>query len=265
MPWNLLDKLGRAVAKLLTKPSPGYEPYAQIDTDRLRAVLEPGDIILVEGHQYISSAIKYLTMSTWSHAAMFVGDIPGKAESDGEPHQLVEVLVGDGCISSPLSKYEKHNIRICRPIGLTKPDCEAVVGYMRERIGLEYDMKNVLDLLRFVMPTPPVPVRMRRRMIALGSGDPTRAICSTLIAQAFQSVRYPILPSVEVVEPGPDKRKSNYTRQEILHIRHFSLFTPRDFDLSPYFAVVKPTIELGFDYRELVWHEGDPESAGGEA
>jgi hypothetical protein len=28
---------------------------------------------------------------------------------------------------------------------------------------------------------------------------------------------------------------------------------PRDFDISPYFAVVKPTIEEGFDYTALHW------------
>jgi hypothetical protein len=29
------------------------------------------------------------------------------------------------------------------------------------------------------------------------------------------------------------------------------LYTPRDFDISPYFQVVKPTIEHGFSYRGL--------------
>ena len=29
----------------------------------------------------------------------------------------------------------------------------------------------------------------------------------------------------------------------------------RDFDLSPYFAVIKPTIERRFDYREFPWLE----------
>ena len=28
---------------------------------------------------------------------------------------------------------------------------------------------------------------------------------------------------------------------------------PRDFDISPYFAIVKPTIEIGFNYRKLRW------------
>jgi len=94
--------------------------------------------------------------------------------------------------------------------------------------------------------------RLRRRMLALGSGDPTRAICSTLIAEAFNSVRYPILPRVENIADRK-KVKSRYARREILHIRHHSLYAPRDFDISPYFAVVKPTIEAGFDYKALRW------------
>ena len=114
-----------------------------------------------------------------------------------------------------------------------------------ERIGHTYDLKNILDLIRFLLPHPPVPARWRRRMIAVGSGDPTRAICSTLIAQAFEAVRYPILPMVERVDED--------SRQEILHIRHHSLYTPRDFDISPFFTVIKPTIEAGFDYRRLRW------------
>jgi hypothetical protein len=66
-----------------------------------------------------------------------------------------------------------------------------------DRLGHAYDLKNVFDLARYLLPVPPVPVFWRRRMLALGSGDPTRAICSTLIAQTFQSVRYPIPPQVE--------------------------------------------------------------------
>ncbi|MCC2112078.1 MAG: lipo-like protein, partial [Hyphomicrobiales bacterium] len=77
---------------------------------------------------------------------------------------------------------------------------------------------------------------------------------STLIAQAFQAVRYPILPQVENAD-GRTAPCSDYSKTEILHIRHHSLFTPRDFDLSPYFDVIKPTVERGFDYRNLVWSD----------
>ncbi len=117
---------------------------------------------------------------------------------------------------------------------------------------MEYDLKNMIDLIRYLLPTPPVPVRFRRRMLALGSGDPTRAICSTVIAQAFQSVHYPILPQVRV-QKILSNTHGTYSEREILHIRHHSLFTPRDFDLSPYFQVVKPTLEKGFNYKKLVW------------
>jgi len=132
------------------------------------------------------------------------------------------------------------------------------------RLGLEYDTRNIFDLARYLLPTPPVPVRWRRRLIALGSGEPTRAICSTLIAQAFQHVRYPILPRVER-NTEPEGQVKGYTAKEIHHIRHYSLFAPRDFDLSPYFDIIKPTIEDGFDYKALTWgDEGPGEGSQGE-
>jgi hypothetical protein len=92
-------------------------------------------------------------------------------------------------------------------------------------------------------------------MIALGAGSPTRAICSTLIAQAFHSIRYPILPQIEIAEDNLANLQSDYARAEILHIRSHMLFTPHDFDICPYFSVIKPMIEAGFDYRTLTLAE----------
>ena len=96
-------------------------------------------------------------------------------------------------------------------------------------------------------------------MLALGSGDPTRVICSTRIAQAFQSVGYPILPRVEQLSEK-ECENCRETVREILHIRHHSLFTPRDFDVSPYFEIIKPTIERGFDHKQLSWSDKATES-----
>jgi hypothetical protein len=81
-----------------------------------------------------------------------------------------------------------------------------------------------------------------------------RAICSTF-AQAFHSIRYPILPQIEIAEDNLAKLQSEYARAEIFHIRSHTLFTPHDFDISPYFAVIKPMIEAGFDHRTLTWAE----------
>jgi hypothetical protein len=126
---------------------------------------------------------------------------------------------------------------------------------MLASLGRRYDMRNMIDLARYLLPNPPVPVRWRRRLLALGAGDPTRAICSSLIAEAFGRIGYPILPLMKAPDGGMTRPTSTYSRAEILHIRHHSLYTPRDFDLSPFFRVVKPTIERGFDYKELRWAE----------
>jgi hypothetical protein len=243
---TLLDKIGALLARRLTASASGYEPYAASRPELLGITLRPCDVLLIEGSPTkISSAIRYLTQSSWSHAALYVGLSGGLGQRDGESLTLVEAELGDGVIASPLSKYAHYNTRICRPIGLSPQDRAGVIRFAVERIGLAYDLKNIVDLLRYLLPQPPVPQRWRRRMIALGSGEPTRAICTTLIAQAFQSVGYPVLPNVERVDPT--------SRREIMHIRHYSLYTPRDFDVSPFFQIVKPTIESGFDYKTIEW------------
>ena len=119
-------------------------------------------------------------------------------------------------------------------------------------------MKHIWDLARFLFPTPPVPTRWRRRMLALGSGDPTRAICSTLIAEAFQSIDYPILPEVVLSRDSDEEARHSYA--ELMHIRQHGLYMPRDFDVSPYFQIIKPTIELGFDQHHRPVMTGTPET-----
>jgi hypothetical protein len=233
------------IARYLEKPEQGYEAIAPGDAEALRATLKPGDVLLVEGNNHISGVIKYLTQSTWSHAALYVGPIGDRVNADGEPLELVEANIGQGVVAVPLSKYGRAHSRICRPIGLSEDDRARVCAYAAERIGFDYDLKNIFDLLRYLLPLP-IPRRWRRRMMALGSGHPTRIICSALIAQAFENVRYPILPKITRVE-------SEAERAEILEIRHSSLYAPRDFDISPYFEVVKPTIVKGFDYKAMAW------------
>jgi hypothetical protein len=247
---RLLDWIGSRVARQLSKPSSGYEPYAAARPELVALTIRPADVLLVKGaRSNINSAIRYLTQSTWSHAAIYVGLGAKLGERDGEPLLLIEAELGKGVIASPLSKYMTYNTRICRPVGLTAEDRTKVIRYAVERIGYAYDLKNIIDLMRYFLPQPPVPASWRRRMIALGSGEPTRAICSTLIAQAFESVGYPILPEV--------RRVDDRSQREIMHIRHHSLYAPRDFDISPFFAIVKPTIETGFDYKVMTWARDD--------
>jgi hypothetical protein len=247
---RMLDGIGRLIARHLQKPVPGYEPFTPSDPEALRHTLQPGDVLLVEGNNHISGIIKYLTQSTWSHAALYVGPLAGRVTEDGEPHVLIEANLGEGVVSAPLSKYLRFHTRVCRPVELTVEDCAQVCAYTLARIGFAYDLKNIIDLLRYLFPLP-VPRRWRRRLMALGSGDPTRLICSALIADAFRTVRYPILPKIRLTG-------SRQAREEILEIRHSSLYCPRDFDISPYFNVVKPTIARGFDYKALQWASAPP-------
>jgi len=260
---GILERFGRALAAYLSRPSPSYEPLATTPPGQLRSALRPGDVLLVEGNTRIAVAIKYLTQSTWSHAAFYIGDRLAQGADDPDPPTLIEADVLAGVRAVPLSLYEECHTRICRPVGLRRADRHRMIEAAVARIGDTYDLRNVIDLARYLFPTPPVPQRWRRRMIALGSGQPTRAICSTMIAQLFQSVSYPILPEIETraaPRPGCDN-----CVLEVYHIRHYSLFAPRDFDISPYFEVVKPGLSDSFDYTALVWAQRESRQAGGAA
>jgi permuted papain-like amidase YaeF/Yiix C92 family enzyme len=239
---EFLSGMGQRLARYLAAPAKHYTPTVVSGGDaRWPDFIEPCDVLLVEGSSRVSSAIKYLTQSTWSHSAICVGA--------AAPAPLVEADVAVGVAAVPFSKYLNSNVRICRPIGITREDRARLIEFVVSHIGDSYDLKNVFDLARFLLPTPPVPTRWRRNLITFGSGEPTKAICSSLIAQAFDSVRYPILPV-------PHPNMGNAASARLLYrIRAASTYTPRDFDLSPYFAVIKPTIERRFDYQRFPWVE----------
>jgi hypothetical protein len=250
---SVLDRVGRWMAARAIEPD--AEPLANTpQLRRLEAILQPCDILLVDGGgAKVASIIKYMTQSTWSHAALYVGKSLQGHHTGKDNGVLVESELGKGVIISPLSRYAGYPVRVCRPVGLSEADKLKVISFCARHIGDAYDTRNILDLLRWLLPAPPIPARWRRRMLALGSGEPTRVICSGLIAQAFQAVKFPILPSVKrVIADGQED-----AARDILHIRHHSLYMPRDFDVSPYFSIVKPTIEHGFDYQALSWNEQD--------
>jgi hypothetical protein len=222
--------MGGRMARYLAQPVRGNQ-VATSTLEQLGATLKPGDVLLVEGNTRVSTAIKYLTQSTWSHAMFYIGDALGAPAPGEAPRVLIEADMVHGIRAVPLSDVSGLNSRICRPVGLSKDDLQKVIRFAVSHIGGHYDLKNVFDLARYLIPTPPVP-------------------------EAFQSVHYPILPEVTYVHDGPPGCNDCY--HEVVHIRHYSLFTPRDFDISPYFEVVKPTLAADFDYHKIAWAQQDP-------
>jgi hypothetical protein len=249
--FNSLKRvIGERLAAFLSKELPGYQRLDTVAIADVAMTLEKGDIVLVDGNTRISTAIKYLTQSTWSHACLYVGE----KGADSSHLNLLEANLKKGVHLTNLDHYANSNLRICRPVNLSEEEAAQLAEFARQRIGHQYDLKNVADLIRYVIQKPAVPNRYRRSLLSLGSGEPTKAICSTLIAESFQSIDYPILP----------RRKAEGGQSgevPLLYRPHFTHFTPRDFDLSPFFRIVKPTIESGFDHRDLSWEasgEGAP-------
>ena len=254
-----LRLFGRHLARFLSKPRARHSHLPTSPRNRVAAALRKGDVLLVEGNTRFSTAIKYLSQSTWSHAALYVGDHLGAPQAGHEARVLCDVDINDGVRLVPMSEFTGLHTRICRPVGLSDGEIDALVDFMVSRVGYSYDLKNIFDLARYLIRTPPIPSSMKRRMLALGSGEPTKAICSTLLAQAFESIHYPILPAIELIDPTTPGAEQ--ARAEILHIRHHSLYMPRVFDVSPFFRIIKPRLEEGFDFRRLRWSPADAPAA----
>lgn len=275
MPLHLRRRTIDLATSLLTKPLGNYQRRAVNDGENLRRHIKKGDVVLVEGDQRVSEVIKYLTQSSWSHAAIYIGDelwrrnpalrhVLRNEFGDDAQHLVVEALVENGVVASPLSKYTDFNIRVCRPYNLRRDDLRVVLDDVIEQIGYRYDVKNLIDLARYFLPVSLVPRRFRRRALSFGSGLPTQVICSSLIAHAFARVRYPILPEVTPAD-GPIANRRMFARlwrrptpvAGLFRTSPITLTTPRDFDISPYFEIVKFNIleDMRFDYRQIRWAE----------
>jgi permuted papain-like amidase YaeF/Yiix C92 family enzyme len=259
----------------ITRRRRHYRRWVYNDPVRLKATIRPGDVLLVEGDQRVSQAVKYLTTSTWSHSALYVGDALLRRNPGAEAriyrrfgrearHLIVEALVDQGVIAAPLTKYIDLNLRICRPVGLRAEDLEIVLDYVLSRIGHSYDHRNFLDLTRYLLPFHLIPPKLKEDALHFGSGVETETICSTLLAEAFGKVHFPILPGYlpwkpqtmgERVKQMIVGRPTRRAYSGLLRARHPTLCVPRDFDLSPYFDVVKFNAgeAAAFDYRTLAW------------
>ncbi|MGI9275184.1 MAG: YiiX/YebB-like N1pC/P60 family cysteine hydrolase [Endozoicomonas sp.] len=240
------------------------------DFERIRHELKPCDVVLVEGRSRVSHVIKQITQSPWSHAMLYIGRLHDIEDSrirqtvqqayDGSPDEqlIIESELGYGTVVHPLSRYEGNHLRLCRPNGLSYGDSQQVIHYAVSRLGMDYDVRQVVDLARFFFPYGIMPRRWRSTLFQYSPGQETRTVCSTMLAEAFSFIHFPILPLV--------KHDSEHGVQ--LFQRNPKLCTPKDFDYSPYFQIIKyPFLDYTHhsDYKLLPWHgHGSLEGKEGE-
>jgi hypothetical protein len=263
-PWQkLFAKIRTRVLTHLETPARHYRQRIFNNMDRFYQCIRPGDVLLVEGRSKISRIIGLFSKSHWTHVALYVGDrliqkdVPDRnryrQHYGGEASRMiVEAFSGLGVIAAPAVKYHDHNIRICRPYGISPGDRRRVVDDVSAQLGKHYDDQNILDIALMLLPSPVNPVKRKGNQTCLGACTDFEVICSGMIARSFQRVGYPIVPAFAPTgHRGPAHSESPYGARLIM--RHFSQILPRDFDLSPNFEVIKFNI-IGagpFDYKSL--------------
>lgn len=230
------------------------------DFERLCYEIRPCDVLLIEGRSRISDVIRTITQSAWTHATLYIGrlhdiETPSlrdhvKQFYDGDPQNqlLIESVLGKGTVITPLEAYRPDHIRICRATGISRKDAQRVISYAIGHLGTHYNVRQLLDLARFLLPWSILPRRWRSTLFNRRPGKSTKTVCSTLIAEAFGDVRFPILPILR-----PDQEKGL-----LLQERNPRLMTPSDFDYSPYFEIIKyPFLRVDehAPYQNLPWGE----------
>ena len=248
----------RLSAFLMQARSPRDVPLS--DINHLSNNLEAADVVLVEGLTRVSDVIRWVTHSPWTHAALHIGSLdqindPELREIVERYYQgpsdvplLVESYLNEGTIVQPISVYSHYHLRIARPRGLKSQDSNAVIAYAISRVGVPYNVRQIFDLLRFLFPWFILPRRWRSSLFELNPGSNTKTVCSTMIAEAFGEVQFPILPLVKRADRG----RSHFFR------RNPKLCTPSDFDYSPYFDIVKYPYfdaDANGNYALIDWHD----------
>jgi hypothetical protein len=251
------NTVGRGIISRLLKPR-DLAPERLTDFSRLKTEIRGGDVLLVEGHTQVGQIIQIVTHSRWSHSALCVGRVNEfkyhLADSfdvdslDQNAVYLVEAELGKGTVLTPIDHYQGFRLRVCRPAGLSREDQSRVACYVIKRLGTEYNVRQLADLARFMFPYGVLPRRWRSTLFEHNAGPETKIVCTTLIADAFQAVKFPVLPIVSDDMQGESR----------LFKRNAKLFAPSDFDISPYFQILKfPVYSIEEDelryYHHLPW------------
>ncbi len=217
MAWEKVQKSAmRVIAERLNRDLISYHLRTRNNMDNLKSVLEPGDVILVEGNKLISRVVMAVTHSTWSHCALHVGD-----------GMIIDPLPSTGTVINKVDVLQKQNIRVCRPVGLNADQLKKVCDFALSHIGRGYDHINVSNILFSFFK------KQNDYTEFLGDISGSNEVCSGLIAEAFNEVSYPVIEGM-----------------------NFSQIVPGDFDLSSNFAIIKfNKIDVPNSETAKVWGE----------
>lgn len=228
------------------------------DFERIRHEVKTCDVLLVEGRSRVSEVIKLITQSSWSHSVLYIGRLHDIEDpllrerlgsfyhGNADRQLIVESELGMGTVVRELTAYKGEHLRICRPRGLGYKDSQMVLAHAIGRLGTAYDVRQIIDLGRFLFPWTIMPRRWRSTLFSARPGKSTQTVCSSMIAEAFGQIQFPILPLVKRVEGD----------QIQLFMRNPKLCTPSHFDYSPYFDIIKyPFLDFHqhTDQRLLPW------------
>lgn len=221
--------------------------------------IRPGDIILVESNSRACQLVKKVTMSPWAHVSLYLGrlhdieseELKQKIIKHYNPmpnEQLIfESVFGKGNYVDNLQTYKDKHIRLCRPYQISHEDTQRVIAFALKQLEQPYNLRHFIDLGRFLWAAKFIPRRWNSSLFSKDNKH-THEICSGMIAKAFMSVHYPILPTFTSI---------NNKQPELIH-RNPKLFVPADFDYSPYFKIIKFPKFHTYDtpaYHHMPWNE----------
>ncbi|MCH9744822.1 MAG: hypothetical protein K0U29_07835 [Gammaproteobacteria bacterium] len=231
------------------------------DFDRVCHEVRIADVLLIEGRNKLSAIIQKVSQSPWSHSALYIGrlhDIEDQQLREtiqkhyqGPPRDqlLIESVIGKGTVISSINNYKNDHIRICRPHDISHQDAQRVIANASKSLGTEYNIRHFIDLGRFLLKSKFIPSSFYSSLFRYSPNNKsTQDICSAMIANAFTSIKFPILPHV---------RENENEKLEFIH-RNPKLFAPCDFDYSPYFNIIKYPIlpkSQHAPYRNLPWQD----------
>jgi hypothetical protein len=211
------------------------------DYEQVKRQLKPADVILIEGTSRVDATMRQVTGCQWTHAMLFIGkpmDIPDAdvrtsiitwAGETPDVPLILHSTLDKGPHLLPLAAIERFNLRVVRPRSLGARDGQQVVRYAVSRLGPRPRFMQWLDLMRFMLPWSLVPARWRNALFRYHPGRHARAGTSSLIADAFSFIQYPILPLVKI---------SNDKGTQLFR-RNLRICLPSDIEQSPYFDIVK--------------------------